>query len=199
MRGLKTTLFVLGLLALSTQTFRHIYVKWIEPTGSVLDEFREPVEEDIAKSKDLDELKAMYKTAHERVEAYEKDNPKIKVEDRSAYQLYEDQREIESAIQQVEGQRKTIFEMWYFWICGLLSIGVGLLAYHRFNRWLGMVGIIAGFAEMVFMTSPLWRSWGPQGEFERLLTWKLVLSIVSMALLITMWLKSEKGAGAQDA
>ena len=63
MRGLQITMFILGLLVIGTQTLRHVYVKWIEPTGSVLDAYRDPVEKDISKSNDLDELVAHYKKA----------------------------------------------------------------------------------------------------------------------------------------
>lgn len=198
MRGLQITMFVLALLALSTQTFRHIYVMWIEPTGSVLDEFREDVEEDILASKDLDELTALYKAAVGKRKGYESENPEIEVKKRSARQLYDDEHELRYAIERLEGQRKTLFEMWYFWLCGLVSVALGLFAFQRLSAWVGMVGLIAGFAEMVFMTSPLWRSWGPQGEFEKLLTWKLVLSIVSIALLVTIWVKAERRAAARD-
>jgi len=50
MRSLQAALFVLLMLVLSARTFRHVYVEWLEPKGSVLDEFREPVEKDIAVS-----------------------------------------------------------------------------------------------------------------------------------------------------
>ena len=65
---------------------------------------------------------------------------------------------------------------------------LGLGAYLRVNPWVGMVGLITGFVEMAVWTSPLWRSHGPQGSFDRLLTVKLVLSFTSMALLLSLWL-----------
>ncbi len=199
MRGLQITLLILGLLIMSTQTFRHVYVKWIEPRGSVLDEFRDDVEEDIAETKSLDELKELYRQAHGKVEAFEEKHPEAKVRMRADQALYVDEEEIEQAIRRVEGQRKSIFELWFYWLCGLGSVLLGLLAYRKFSRWLGMVGLITGFTEMAFWTSPLWRSAGPQGEFERLLTLKLLLSVVSVALLVTLWLVSERRRRASAA
>jgi hypothetical protein len=196
MRGLKVTLFILALVVFGTQTFRHVYVKWIEPRGSVLDDFREKVEDEIAASEDLDDLLAQYKVAHGRLKEYESGHPEIEVRERSAQQLYTEEQQLQSAIMRVEQQEKSIFDLWFYWLCGLLSIGLGVLAYRRLNRWLGMVGIITGFTEMATWTSPLWRTWGPQGEFERLLTLKLVLSLVSMALLIGLWLCSDKESGS---
>jgi len=197
MRGLKITLFVLGLLVLGTQTFRHVYVKWIEPQGSVLDAYREDVEEDIAASKDLDELTALYEKARDARKAWEKANPEATHQERyteNVIKIFAEEGSVEQAIRQVEAQAKSLFDLRFYWICGLLSIAVGLLAYHRINRWLGMAGLITGFTEMAFWTSPLWRAGGPQGEFEKLLTTKLVLSLISLALLIGIWLKSDRGA-----
>ena len=106
--------------------------------------------------------------------------------------VFQDEAKLEQAISRVEAQRKSIFDLWFFWLCGLLGVGFGIFAYHRINRWLGMAGMITGFAEMTTWTSALWRTLGPQGEFERLLTTKLILSVVTLALLIVIWLKSER-------
>ncbi|MCP5065224.1 MAG: hypothetical protein GY946_01545 [bacterium] len=198
MRGLSITLFVLGLMLLGTQTCRHVYVKWIEPQDSVLDDYKEPIEENIAASRDLDELTALYKAAHEKRRGHEATHPDIKVTKRADARVFEDERVLEAAIQRLERQQKHTFELWFYWLCGLASILLGLLAYRRFNRWLGMVGIITGFTEMSFWTSPLWRSSGPQGEFEHLLTLKLALSIVSMALLIALWLRANSSSAEPE-
>jgi len=194
MRTLQATLFVVVMLVLSTQTFRHVYVKWIEPTGSVLDEFRDPVETDIAASKSLDELKAMYAKAHAARETFESDKPlrEIDLAQRTGREIYTDADGIRRAIEQVESQHRSVFQLWFYWLCGLLSVTIGLVAYARVNRWVGMVGLIAGFVEMAVWTSPLWRTWGPQRSFEHLLTSKLVLSFVSMALLLALWLFGQR-------
>jgi len=41
MRKLRITLFVLALLALTTQATRHVYVRYLEPRISVLDKYDE--------------------------------------------------------------------------------------------------------------------------------------------------------------
>lgn len=199
MRGLKITLFVLGLLTMGTQTFRHVYVKWIEPSGSVLDAYQAEVEEDIAASDDLDELTAHFEKAHEARKAYETDHQDVPAYQRLGVKAFDDEQKLRAAIKRVEGQRKSIFDLWFYWLCGLASIVLGILAYRRVNRWLGMAGMITGFSEMAWWTSPLWRTWGPQGEFDRLLTMKLLLSFVSLALLIAIWLKSDRGGEASES
>ena len=194
MRALQATLFVLVMLVMTTQTFRHVYVKWIEPKGSVLDDFREPVDKDIAESRSLDELKALYAKAQAAMKAYEQGKPleEIDLAKRTNRDAYREEAELRAAIERVEAQNRSRFELWFYWLCALLSIGIGVVAYARVNPWVGMVGLISGFVEMAVWTSPLWRSRGPQAGFEHLLTLKLVLSCISMALLVGMWLWNQR-------
>jgi hypothetical protein len=192
MRGLKLTMFVLGCLVMGTQTFRHVYVKWLEPRGSFLDAYKDKAEQAVHTSEDLDDLKERYVAAVAKRRDYEGSNPEVEVRQRSARQLYDEEGELRSAIERIEAQQKSIHQLWFFWLCGLGSVGLGILAYRRLNRWLGLVGMITGFSEMACWTSPLWRTWGPQGEFERLLLLKLVLSVVSLALLVGLWLRAER-------
>jgi hypothetical protein len=194
MRALQVTLFMVLLTVIATQTLRHVYVKWIEPKGSALDEFREKVDEDIETSKSLDELKAMYAKALASRKEFEgsrslRDLRLARETDRP--ELREEQ-ELREAIQRVEDQRDTLFKLRFYWFCGLASIVLGLLTYAKVNRWLGMVGIGTGFVEMASWTSPLWRGRGPRGEFDRLLTHKLSFSLASMVLLVALWLWSER-------
>jgi hypothetical protein len=200
MRGTQITLFVIGLLILGTQTFRHVYVKWIEPTSSVLDEYRPPIAEDIADTKDLDELVALYDVASKQVKAYEQTASlkDIDLSKRTDAEPYKSEAEVRTAIERWEAQSRSVFQLRFYWLMGLLSIVVGLFAYARINPWLGMVGIITGFTEMAVWTSPLWHSWGPQSQFERLLNQKLLLSILSMALLIGLWLRRARNRSREE-
>jgi len=201
MRGTQITLFVLALLVLGTQTFRHVYVKWIEPTDSVLDAYRPPIEEEIAASEDLDTLVALYDKAWKNVQAYEESASNDEIEQATMMGLepYESERAARHAIERWEAQSQSIFQLRFYWLVGLLSIIGGLIAYTRVNRWLGMVGLITGFLEMTVWTSPLWHAWGPQAQFERLLDQKLILSLVSVALLVGLWLWSARRTARKTA
>jgi hypothetical protein len=194
MRALQVVLFVVFLLVLATQSLRHVYVKWIEPRGSVLDRFRPAVAEDIAASRSLDELTDLYAKAHAAVKVYEEGrNPEEIHHARETRRApYEEEAELRGAIERWEEHRRIRFQLWFYWGCGLLGVLAGLFVYARLNAWLGMVGMIAGFSEMAIWTSPLWRSWGPQAQFDRLLTLKLALSLVSLALLVSLWLWRER-------
>ncbi len=198
MKSFQTTMFVLLGMVLSTQTCRHVYVKWIEPRGSVLDEFRDPVERGLADVDDLADLRDRYAKAHAEAQAYESSRGMRDVDlaRRTDQPVFEAQRELREAIERVEAQDRARFQLWFYWLVGLASIAAGLVAYARLNPWVGMVGILTGFVEMAVWTSPLWRSWGPQRRFDELLTLKLVLSLASVALLLTVWLWNERHARA---
>ena len=194
MQRLQTTLFVILMVVLTTQTFRHVYVKWIEPKGSVLDEFRAPAEKKLADTKSLEELKAMYAKARGNLESYEKGKSleEIALARETERETYRDERQIEEANKEVEFRERTIFQVWFYWGVGLCSILLGLFVGARIDPWVGMVGLITGFGEMAIVTNPLYRSWGPQTGFEELLTLKMVLSVLSIALLLFLWLRARR-------
>src|SRR5690348_12993123 len=67
---MRITLAILGMLALlivAAQTFRHVYVRWVEPRHSIMDQFREKTEQEIAESKPLPELAEQYAEVKKKV------------------------------------------------------------------------------------------------------------------------------------
>ena len=199
MKRLQITLFMIAFVILGTQPFRHVYVKWIEPRSSVLDSYREPVDTAIASATSLDELEAMYAQAHSAVQEYESnpDNPMVPFRERGVTEPYESEIKIEREIVGWERRTKGIFELRFFWGCGLLSILLGVGCHQKWNKWLGMAAIIAGFSEMAYWTSPLTHSFGAMPEFERLLTNKLLLSLIAWGLLVTLWLLVDRRGKAR--
>jgi hypothetical protein len=113
------TLFVLLMLVLATQAFRHVYVKWFEPKGSVLDEFREPVEKDVAASKTLDELKAMYAKARSAKDVCESGKPlrEVDLARRTGQVVCTEADELRAAIERVEEQDRSLFKLWFYRLC----------------------------------------------------------------------------------
>jgi hypothetical protein len=194
MRPLKLVIFLLLLITFSTQTFRHIYVRWIEPNKSVLDNYKENIDKDIDDTNNLDELVKLYDIAYDKVKEYE-DNPnnkEIEYNEKHSTEPYKTKIKIENSIKKIERQNKKLFEFISYWFFGLLSLIIGISVYIKINKWIGIGSIIAGFTEMAFWTSPLFRSYGPQYAFDLLLNLKLFLSILSWALLIILWLINEK-------
>ncbi len=199
MRKLQTTLFVISFVILGTQLFRHVYVRWIEPRSSVLDAFREPVDTAIASAASLEELVAMYQRAHDLVRQYESKptNTEVPFHERRETEPYASELKLQQEIETWEARTRNIFELRFFWAFGFLSVLLGVWCHMRWNAWLGMAAIIAGFSEMAYWTSPMNRSFGAMPEFERLLSNKLFLSFVSWSLLVALWLLVDKWGRAR--
>jgi hypothetical protein len=192
MRKLQITLFILGFAALGSQTLRHIYVKWLEPRTSALEKYQEKVESDISKSKSLQELLSLYDQAYKDVQEFEKAHSVAPGQYRdTTKEPYYTQVKLQRAIQDVEERRKQISEVVFFFITGSALVLIGIVGFRR-NAWLGIALIILGFAEIIWWTSPSFRNFGAQVEFERLLTIKLVLSAISLLGLVALWKVSDK-------
>jgi len=199
-KRLQITLFILGLTALGSQTLRHAYVKWIEPRTSVLDRFQEKVESDISNSTNLQQLVLLYQQADEKVKEFERTHPEPEQKEseyrRDEKEPYKSRTKVRQAIEEWEQKHKEILEVVFFWTAGVTFLLVGLFAVRR-NSWLKMGFIILGFAEIIWWTSPSFRSIGAQPEFERLLTIKLVLSAVSLIALVVLWIRKGKADHAR--
>jgi hypothetical protein len=193
---LQKTLFVIALLVLSTQTVRHIYVRWLEPTGSVLDRFEPPVTEDIKKADSLDQLIPLYEEAHQKAEAArasaeKSEDPTVISASHSETEPYKSENLLKEAIRDWESKSKELYELRYFWLSGLAFLFLGIICYRKVHPWLGLTLLIAGFSEMIWATSPSFRG-GTYKEFDRLLTNKIIFSLISLALLLIIgWLIKE--------
>ena len=198
MKATRTALFVIAFLIIGSQTFRHAYVRWLEPRGSVLDKYAAAGEKQAASAKSLEELAALYDQAHKKVEEYEKTHP-LDPEDRykvTGTEPYKSEAALEAAIKDWEEKDKEVHEMWHFWVFGVLLLALGGWVTFRGDRWVALGVVILAFCEMVYGTSPSLRNmFGSPAEFDHLLTQKFILSLVTFALLLVAWRLS----GALDA
>jgi hypothetical protein len=190
MKVLQRTLFVVTALVLFTQTVRHIYVRYLEPTGSVLDRYEPPVTADIKKANSLDELIRLYDEAYNKVKAAEaesKEQPKdpTVVSGHTEEEPYKSERLLREGIRDFESKSKEVFELRYFWFSGLVFLIIGVFCYKKGSPWLGLTLLIAAFSEMIWATSPSFRG-GSQTEFDRLLTNKIIFSSISLVLLLAI-------------
>ena len=190
MRPLQITLFIIALVFLSTQTFRHIYVKFIVSNESILDVYDEKISKEVKQSNDIDELIIIFEKARNDVQKYESntENKEIEISERYETEPYKTEYIAKQAIKEWEEYNNIIKKMWFYWTCGLLSVLAGFIAYTKVDKWAGMVGFITGFSEMIYWTSPaIIGLFGPRFEFERLLTNKLIFSIISWIILVISW------------
>jgi len=185
MKSLLKTLFIIAFLILITQTIRHGYQRWFRPTISVLDRFEETLKGDIKKAKSLDELVRKYEDVHKKVTDYEADkaNPIIEPHEKREKEPYKSEFTVKEAINDWEAKSREIHELRFYWTCGLLLVILGYLVFFKRNRWAGISLLIAGFAEIIYWTSPSFIR-ESSVEFERLLTNKFIFSVLSFILLL---------------
>lgn len=190
MRVFQTVAFVIVMILVSTQTMRHVYLKWVAPDESVLDQFQTETESEIAAARTLEELIPLYAAAKAKVEAYEADagNLDVAPHRRQSTEPYESEIKLRKAIEDRERWQRKVVELWFFWVAGAISVAVGILVLSRINAWLGMTGILIGYLEMAYWTSPLLDRHYAGVEFETLLDIKLLLSAITMISLIVLWL-----------
>ncbi|MBN1498813.1 MAG: hypothetical protein JW982_01540 [Spirochaetes bacterium] len=189
MKALKTVLFVIAAIIITSQTFNHIFVKLIEPRFSFLDNYKDPFEKEIDRAANLKELEKMYKPVFESMNKIRESNPKY--EKSAKYKQLETKlNELRNAITSTESilieKKKLIF----YWAFGLFSILAGILTYVKVNPWIGISAVITGFSEMITWTSPLYHS-HIQGYYE-LITLKLIFSLITLVLLMAAWILNFK-------
>ena len=185
MEALKKTLFILSVVAVTSYTLRHTYLKWIEPRGSLLDKYEKPIVSEIKNATSLEQLENLFVEAHAKVLAYDSvDSIKaMNAYQRTELEPYKIEQEAREAIMSWEQQSHEIFKIRFYWAFGLLLAIIGFVVYKKVNSWLGITVLITGFAEMVYWTSPSF-FYGAEFEYNHLLTNKIILSILTLALLI---------------
>jgi hypothetical protein len=183
MEALQITLFILALSALLTQTVRHLYVRWLEPTSSALDKYEPQVKVGIKKAGSLEEMVKHYDEARKKTLGSEFESSKVN--SKTVFnQNSETESMLKTAIQEWERRTKEIFELRFYWVCGLVLLILGLLCYQQQFLWAGLTLMATGISEMIWWTSPSFRWGGGSEEFDKLLTNKIAFSLASVILLL---------------
>jgi hypothetical protein len=192
MYAFELLLAMMALLVITAQTLRHVYVRWIEKRGTILARFQEKTERDIAYSKRLEELVALYEEAWKKVKEHEKSNPE---QIQSPYgcewnqkEPYKSECRLRQAIDTWEQHSRQIRELHFFWWFGFVCVVLGAICCFQIHEWMGLSLLLIGFLEMLWATCPSFRRFGSEVEFDRLLTWKVVYSAITLLLEVVPWL-----------
>jgi hypothetical protein len=201
MRVFQIVLFILAMLIITTQAFRHVYVRFLEPRTSVLEKYDQTeTEKAIKKAQSLDELLTMYDPAKKVVDELNKQKTKEE-ENKTKDELdlfrekfdkihekeYARESDLRYAIQDWEHKSKQIYELRVFWAFGLALCLIGTLFILCKRPWFGMSFIIPGAVEMIWWTSPSLGFGGCPLEYDRLLINKLVFTLITFLLIIIWW------------
>ena len=201
MRKFQRILFLIGLLFLLFFTLRHVYMRFFQPTQSVLDRFELPMKDQISGAKSLGELVVLYEAVDKKVKAYVQEQKKIKAQANalgkpglSFYEIdvpgyerdpHDDLAEIRTAINEWEHKRKQSGEIYFYWLTGFVLVALGYWINRRYSHWFGTGLWIGGFAEMIYWSSPTFIG-SSISESNRLLTQKTIFSLATLFCLILM-------------
>jgi len=185
-KGLQYTVLVLTLAILSSQSIHYIYMKFFYPTTSVLDT---ELDEGIRQAKSLDELVAMYEKSKTEVQEYEQRLAPDERQNSGRWdsEPYKSRQELLQAINDWEQKNEQFRRLLVQFTYGLLITVVAVAVYARGFLWVGTALAVAGLGEMLWWCSPSINLGGALGEFDRLLNAKLILSLVTAAMLAITW------------
>jgi hypothetical protein len=193
MKRLLAVLGLLALLILTLQTLRHAYALWIEPQTTVMTKVGGKAKEDLAASKSLEELAALYKDAkRKREEAAKRAEESGKTTSLAVEQASKEETEIQQAIEAWEDHARQVVGLHFFWWCGLACIAAGAAFYRWVHGWVGSVLLISGFVAILVWTAPAFTALGARPEFERLLILKFAYSTAAWALLVGIWVYASR-------
>jgi hypothetical protein len=187
MRSLQRTLAILALLILTVQTTRHAYTLWLEPRGSVLDRFDQPVRDQVNAARSIEELLQQYETVHrqaEQLRATEERASRPNSYEVPEKEPFKSEHLLREAISDWESKAKEIRALRFYWGIGLALVVTGAFVRAKVNRWFGLTLVVTGFSEIIYWTSP--SLLGPSIEGTRLLANKLALSAAGLAILLTL-------------
>jgi len=188
MKRLLAVLGFLALLVLTLQTLRHAYALWIEPQTTVMTKVGGKVKEDLAASKSLEELTALYKEARRKhAEAVREAEKAGNTTSAAVQQASEEETEVQQAIEAWEEHARQVVGLHFFWWCGLACVAAGGAFYRWVHGWVGAGLVISGFVAILAWTAPAFTALGARPEFERLLVLKFAYSTAAWAVLVGIW------------
>ena len=201
MKTLQKTLGIVALVVLTAQTVRHAYLLWFEPRASVLDKYDQPLKDEIAAARSLDQLVTRYDPVRReadraREQARANKEERISVLDEENREPFKSEVALREAIREWEEKTKELYSLRFYCLVGFCLLLAGAWLFRYRSKWLGVSLEIAAFSEFVYWTSPTLLGASVR-EFDRLLANKLLFSLLSLLLLgLIAWLQ---GVFAQDS
>jgi hypothetical protein len=192
MRGTKLTFFIILTIIILTQTIAHFYVKFIIPKESILDKYKDPIDEEIESKQSIEELDNLYIEAKSELDTFNEDNIDNSSDeiDEKRDELEDNLKDIRNEINNVERKGLQLVELLFYWFIGLILIISGILIYQLLTKWIGTTLLFIGIGEMAICTSPLF-NWSNTIGFDFLLNMKLLLSFISLLIIIFIWIINE--------
>ena len=177
------------MLAVTTQTVRHAYVRIFYDRPSVLDKYEDETDLEIRSTVSLESLLKQYDKVYNDVIEFEKGKTEEELNSINIYgnEHYVSKSKYKDAIVDWEAKEEMIHEVIVFWIIGFLLISIGSYLYFKKSKWIGLSIIIPGIIQMIWWSSPSMSVSGAHVEFLKFLNAKLIFSLITFFILIVMW------------
>lgn len=185
-------ILIIAISALSVQTVRHAYLRWIQPQSSILEKYNPTLKNKIKEADSLESLDKEYAKIKKEVEIAEGEmKDSAREMNRLNKEPFKTERELQTAIKNWERHSAEIRQTRFFWTCGLILSFAGLLLFIK-CPWLGLSFIIAGISQMIWWVSPSFSYNEASSEYHRMLENKFFLSLSTFIFVIVLWFLFKK-------
>jgi len=186
MEGFQKTILVLVVLVLSAQLAHFTYVKFLQPTQSVLDD---ELDESIKGATSLEEIYKEFELSEAEVQEFE--DSLSRGEKLSSFRKdiepFKSNQRLRAAIRDWERKQAQIKRLIFQWSVGMLLALAGMGLYLKRITWIGTALIAAGLAEMIWWCSPSIALGGSVQEFEKILNIKIMLTLATAGVFAANW------------
>jgi hypothetical protein len=183
---------MIAISALSVQTVRHAYLRWIQPQSSILEKYNPTLKNKIKEADSLESLDKEYAKIKKEVEIAEGEmKEQAREMNRLNKEPFKTERELQTAIKNWERHSAEIRQTRFFWTCGLILSFAGLLLFIK-CPWFGLSFIIAGISQMIWWVSPSFSYNEASSEYHRMLENKFFLSLSTFIFVIVLWFLFKK-------
>ena len=180
MRPVVIVALIIAVSALTAQTLRHAYLRWLQNPDSVLEKYNPTFKDKIKNAESLEALEKEYAKAREKVKKADEENKKSKRKvNRYHSEPYKSERELKTAINKWERRSEEIRKTWFFWF--------------------GFSFIVAGLTQMIWWVSPSFSYNEASVEYQRMLENKFFLSLVTLIFVILLWMLFNKQRMRKEA
>lgn len=178
---------IIAVSALTAQTLRHAYLRWLQNQDSVLEKYEQTFRDKIKNADSLETLEKEYAEARKAVKKADEELKKSPRQlNRYTEEPFKTERELQTAVKNWERRAEEIRKTRFFWICGLLITLAGTVLFRKW-RWLGFSFIVAGLTQMIWWVSPSFSYNEASAEYHRMLANKFFLSLVTLVFVIILW------------
>ena len=191
MQGFQITFFIIFTCIFSTQAIRHVHnyaFGYDEPVIASVEQ-NYGMQQAIRQEGSVEELLAEYEDIQKQIRELSDANPAMAIYARQQAhpELYARSNALRKELTQRQNMSLELRDIWIYSGAGYILIALGSVLYLRGHNWVGMSLVLPGFTELAWWSAPSFTIGGAVQEYELLLTNKIILTMIAIALIYTVW------------